>query len=318
MPSGRGGRAGARPEAKAFAVPLDRARPAFGEMEADHGAAALHQLGQKGDAGCGGALGLLVVAADPFGAAQGDVMVGDRIAQDHHRPFGRRHVEGHVARRVAGREAGEDAWRDRVAVLDQRDAVQCLQPARRADGEGLPRLADRLHGGGIGPVGMLRSADHVLGLGEVRIVEVVQHAPQMVGVRVGEDHVRHVLGRDAESVQSVGQLADRWLEGGTPARIEQDGPFAVAQERDVAGRGQPLGVHLGELREHFGELVLRHGLEHELAGQDQRAVRQRVERHPVAEVQRRAGPGGVHGQRQGRGGGPQEDGAASDHGACSP
>ena len=81
----------------------------------------------------------------------------------------------------------------------------------------------------------------VFRVGKHELVEVVDHAPQMIGMGMGEHDVRDVSGIDAGLAEVVQQFSRRGHEIGTRSGIERDQPVAALQEGDVAVGHERVG-----------------------------------------------------------------------------
>ncbi len=157
--------------------------------------------------------------------------------------------EGDMAGRVAGGVDGLDAREHFFARCEKGDAVlQRGHPVLRADNEALAVLRHRSQRVVGTPEIPFRARHPGCGLGEGEIVEIVENAPQMIGMRVGEDEVGDLGGVHAGLLQPGEKLARGRQEIRPGPGIEKRQPVAGAQQGDVAVRLVVGGRHAA-----FGE-----------------------------------------------------------------
>jgi hypothetical protein len=115
------------------------------------------------------------------------------------------------ARACAPRRHGRDAGGDLGPILEGfQHSVDGLDPPAGARGETRARLADGVDRVGVHPVVPLGPAHLVGGIEEQRLVEIVQNAPEVIGMPMGEDHVRDVVGRQPLGIERVQKATRRW------------------------------------------------------------------------------------------------------------
>ena len=74
----------------------------------------------------------------------------------------------------------------------------------------------------------------MLGFEEQRIVKVVQNAPQVIGVRMGENHMSYILRRNTQCIQTIDDRTRTGHETGTGASIKENSSLAILQKCEVA------------------------------------------------------------------------------------
>ena len=112
---------------------------------------------------------------------------------------------------VAGGQPGRDAGQRLFAIRQHAHAFgNDCQPPRAPDGKAGAGVADAAHGIGVHPIVEFGLPDHVFGIGENRFVKLIQQAPEMVGVAVGEQDMGDVIRGQVQRGQRIGQLARAW------------------------------------------------------------------------------------------------------------
>ena len=247
--------------------------------------------------------------------------VQDRVARHQQALAPVRDDEGGVARRMPRGRHHRDARRYLRLALDHRRALgNGLQRALGANDEGLHGFGHLVHAPLGHPPVVLARLNRVSGLGVAQLVEVVDQAPDVVGMGVGQRHQRHVLQRVARRLEVGGQPAGRGLEPLAGADIDQH-RLVPGLDEDVVGVAV---VRLGR-EEPFGQerlqLLLRHVRRDAAGGDGEVAVAQ--DRHADAADLRAedAGhllAGGLERRRWGRGGGGEgAERPASGHAHCA-
>jgi predicted PilT family ATPase len=77
-----------------------------------------------------------------------------------------------------------------------------------------------------------------------RLVEIVEHAPKVIGVAVREDDMGHILGRNAKRLERFAKAAGTRLKVCTRAHIKQHRVLAIAKQRHVAIGGELFGAKI--------------------------------------------------------------------------
>lgn len=236
-------------------------------------------------------IGVVIGAAWPVRALEGDVIVADGIAAHHHRAVVLADLERHMPGRMARGRMGHHARQDFLAAVEKADLLfDQRQTPRRAHGKGCAGLADAVHRVGIGPIVPLVTRHHQPGLGKDRLVEIIQHPPQMIGMSMGEHHMGDVLGRQPFGRKTVQQPPGGWHEARPRTRVEQHHPILIAQQRQVAGRLKLIARHV-VLVEDRRQLIL---------GQSGEKKRGRQDQMPVAEADHLGRTQRQHAARKGR------------------
>jgi hypothetical protein len=256
-------------------------------------------------------LGVLVRARWPLGPRHGDMVVADGVADHHHRRVAGGYREGHVPGRVPRRRDRRYAGGDLGPVLEGfKHSVDDLDPPDGARREARARLADGVHRVGVHPVIPLGPAHPVGGIEEERLIEIIENAPEVIGVPMGEDHVRDVVWRQPLGIERIQKTPGAGLEGMSRAAVEQDRAVRLAQQRHVAGRGQGRRRVHAEVPQKNPQFLLRRGAEDEVRRQHEIAIAQGDKfRGPEADALR----GEARPRQQCGGGGKRQVGTTCHH-----
>src|SRR6056297_1121195 len=213
-----------RHELVRIALALNAPQPATGKVKADQPHTLLRQHVEKADARVGRGLGVLIRTAGPFRPLKRYVTIAYGIADYQNCALGAAKLEGHMPRRMTEAAMGDDAGTDLLAALERAHVFRDgFKPAGRAHGKAGPCFPDCLYGFRVGPIGVFAAPHHILCLGKDRIVEVVEHPPKVIGMPMGKDNLRDVLGPDPHHTQSIDKLTGGRHESRARATIKEDG-----------------------------------------------------------------------------------------------
>jgi len=95
---------------------------------------------------------------------------------------------------------------------------------------------------GAGPEIDLPGRGEPARIGKERAVELVERAPEVIGMEMGEQHMRHRIGLDSSRLKAFSELAGASQEVRARAAIEQDDVLAALQAGDVEDRARRPGL----------------------------------------------------------------------------
>ena len=127
---------------------------------------------------------------------------------------------------------------DLLAIRHRRDPLfHQLEPPRRAHRETRPRLADRRHRLRVAPIVPLGIPHQMRRLRKHRLVEIVEHPPEVIGMAMGKDHMGHILRRHADHIERLDQFPGAFHERRPRAAVKEHHRPLAPRQRHVAGRG---------------------------------------------------------------------------------
>ena len=192
----------------------------------------------QGLAGFQGHVCIRVETEMPIGMLEEDDVAGDRIARDHQPLMSRAVTAGKLKRDMAGRVSPRvehlHAADDFVAGFDQSQSVLDREEiALRALGKAMEHLRHRLFEVGIGPELPFALRDEILRIRKGELAIGANGTARMIGMGVGQHHLRHSARVDAGCEQVGVKLAGTFLKPSARAVVDHDQIVAAANDRNV-------------------------------------------------------------------------------------